>query len=210
MVPAQMSARIYEKQRIPPHMSRVVIGQARRVAFDPDVIVSEIGRQMLVDPEEIISHLRRAHVCDARHAMWLACSKLGRNPSEISRLFGFDHSTIMHGLARASSDPHLRLVAREAANLCGHGGLRRVLGSWLRRGMRFHMAQELQAVEAYAACSLLGWERRAGVTCAYGLMLVMSNPDIRGALEEALRRCDQAPTVGLIELQAAQHRRRAG
>ena len=61
---------------------------------------------------------------------------------------------------------------------------------------------ERRAVHAYTTCTLLGWERHTGSTCAYGLLLVLGRPRVRAALEEALERCDLASEVVRIDLHA--------
>lgn len=183
-----------------------------RGCMDPDSIVAEIAVRTGISVDAIRGHRRCTEHVQARHAAWLALSRAGMRPYRIALYAGFDHSTVVHALARAAARPQLAEMAEIVAEMAGQNGARRALHRWLERGLRSLTPYERAAVEAYAACSLLGWERRPGTICVYGLLLVMATPGVRAALDEALRRCDQAAAIGLIDLQADRHRRgrRAG
>lgn len=176
-----------------------------------DAIIAEVARRMGVPEERVRARDRSPHVAAARHAAFWALNRAGLNPAQIARLLGLNHSTVVHGLARAERHPEWRALVAPAVELSGAGGQRQAFHSWLERGLRGLPPVERRAVRAYALCTLLGWERHAGSTCAYGLLLVLSRPRLRAALEEALRRCDLEAEVGRIDLHAASMgRRRAG
>jgi hypothetical protein len=177
-----------------------------------DGMLGEIAFRTGIPADAIRGHQRTMELVDARHTYWLALSLAGMRTYHIALHVGFDHSTVLHGMRRAAARQQLAAMAQTVAELSGRNGARRALHRWLERGLRSLTPYERSAVEAYAVCSVLGWERRPGTTCVYGLLLVMATPGIRAALDEALRRCDQAAAIGLIDLQAELHRRgrRAG
>jgi Bacterial dnaA protein helix-turn-helix len=175
-----------------------------------DAIIAEVARRMGVPEERVRARDRTPQVAAARHAAFWALNRAGLNPAQIARLLGLNHSTVVHGLARAEQHPEWRALVAPAIELSGAGGQRQALRSWLEQGLRGMSLVERRAVYAYATCTLLGWERHAGNTCAYGLWLVLSRPRMRAALEEALRRCDLAPEIGRIDLHAERLGYRAG
>jgi hypothetical protein len=174
-----------------------------------DAIIAEVARRMGVPEERVRARDRSPHVADARHAAFWALNRAGLNPAQIARLLGLNHSTVVHGLARAESHPEWRELVAPAVELSGAGGQRQALRRWLEQGLRGTPVEERRAVYAYTTCTLLGWERHAGSTCAYGLMLILGRPRMRGALEEALRRCDLEAEIGRIDLHAVRLGRRA-
>lgn len=168
-----------------------------------DAIIAEVARRMGVPEERVRARDRSPQVAAARHAAFWALNRAGLNPAQIARLLGLNHSTVVHGLARAERHPEWRALVAPAVELSGAGGQRQALHRWLERGLRGMPAEERRAIYAYATCTILGWERYAGSTCAYGLMLVLARPRVRAALEEALCRCDLEAEVGRIDLHAA-------
>ena len=175
-----------------------------------DAIIAEVARRMNVPEERIRARDRSPQVAAARHAAFWALNRAGLNPAQIGRLLGLNHSTVVHGLARAERHPEWRELVAPAVELSGAGGQRAAVRSWLERGLRGMAPAERRAVYAYATCTLLGWERHPGNTCAYGLWLVYSRAKARSAVEEALRRCDLAPEIGRIDLHALRLGYRAG
>ena len=168
-----------------------------------DAIIAEVARRMGVPEERVRARDRSPQVANARHAAFWALNRAGLNPAQIARLLGLNHSTVVHGLARAEQHPEWRALVAPAVELSGAGGQRQALRSWLDRGLRGMPLDERRAIHAYATCTLLGWERHPGSSCAYGLLLVLGRPRVRLALVEALQRCDLATEVGRIDLQAA-------
>jgi hypothetical protein len=175
-----------------------------------DAIIAEVARRMGVPEERIRARDRSPQVAAARHATFWALNRAGMNPAQIARLMGLNHSSVVHGLARAEQHPEWRALVAPAVELSGAGGQRQAVRSWLDRGLRGMPAVERRAIHAYATCTLLGWERHPGSTCAYGLWLVLSRPRVRAAVEEALQRCDLGHEVGRIDLHAARLGYRAG
>ena len=175
-----------------------------------DAIIAEVARRMGVPEERVRARDRSPQVAAARHATFWALNRAGLNPAQIARLLGLNHSTVVHGLARAEAHPEWRALVAPAVELSGAGGQRAALASWLVRGLRTLSPTERQAVSAYVTCTLLGWERHQGNACAYGLWLVRSRPKVRAAVEEALLRCDLAQEIGRIELHGARLGYRAG
>src|SRR5713101_5988842 len=165
-----------------------------------DAIIAEVARRMGVPEERVRARDRSPQVAAARHATFWALNRAGMNPAQIARLMGLNHSSVVHGLARAERHPEWRALVAPAVELSGAGGQRQALRSWLDRGLRGLPPPERRAVNAYVTCTILGWERHAGNTCAYGLLLVLTRPRVRTAVEEALRRCDLAAEVGRIDL----------
>lgn len=174
-----------------------------------DAIIAEVARRMGVPEERVRARDRSPQVAAARHAAFWALNRAGLNPAQIARLLGLNHSTVVHGLARAERHPEWRALVAPAVELSGAGGQRQALRSWLDRGLRGMPLVERRAIHAYVTCTILGWERHGGSTCGYGLLLTISRTRVRAAVEEALRRCDLAPEVGRIELHAASMGRRA-
>jgi hypothetical protein len=167
-----------------------------------DAIIAEVARRMGVSEERIRARDRSPHVAAARHAAFWALNRAGLNPAQIARHLGLNHSTVVHGLARAEKHPEWRALVAPAVELSGAGGERQALKSWLERGMRNAPLTERRAIDHYVTCTILGWERHPGSSCAYGLWLVLRRPWYRGAVEEALRRCDLAYEIGRIDLHA--------
>lgn len=172
-----------------------------------DAIIAEVARRMGVPEERVRARDRSPQVAAARHAAFWALNRAGLNPAQIARLLGLNHSTVVHGLARAERHPEWRALVAPAVELSGAGGQRQALHSWLDRALTqraAHLGQaERRAIRAYVTCTLLGWERQPGSTCASGLLMVLSRPPVRTAVEEALTRCDLASEIGRIDLHAA-------
>ena len=168
----------------------------------PDVIIAEVAQRMGVPEARLRARDRTHEVAAARHATFRALNQAGLNPARIARLLGLNHSTVVHGLARAQQHPEWRALVAPSVELAGAGGQRQVVRSWLARGLRDQPTAIRAAVHAYVTCTLLGWERHPGPHCAYGLWLVVSCPRIGAAVAHALRRCDLANFLGLIPLQA--------
>ena len=61
----------------------------------------------------IITRRRRAEEIYARWLCWMVLRKWGYSSTEIARVFGMDHTTILHGLQRASAYPELVAYAEE-------------------------------------------------------------------------------------------------
>ncbi len=173
-----------------------------------DAIIAEVARRMGVPEERVRARDRSPQVAAARHAAFWALNRAGLNPAQIARLLGLNHSTVVHGLARAEQHPEWRALVAPAVELSGVGGQRQAVRSWLERGLTQKVPGlqpiERRAVYAYTTCTLLGWERHPGSICAYGLWLMLKRPRVRAAVEEALVRCDLAAEIGRIDLQATQ------
>ena len=167
-----------------------------------DAIIAEVARRMGVPEERVRARDRSPQVAAARHAAFWALNRAGLNPAQIARLLGLNHSTVVHGLARAEQHPEWRALVAPAVQLSGSGGQRQALFSWLDRGLRGMPLVERRAVYAYATCTLLGWERHPGSICAYGLWIVLRRPMVRAAVEQALRSCDLEQEIGRIDLHA--------
>jgi hypothetical protein len=168
-----------------------------------DAIIAEVARRMGVPEERVRARDRSPQVAAARHAAFWALNRAGLNPAQIARYLGLNHSTVVHGLARAEQHPEWRALVAPAVELSGSGGQRQALQSWLERGLRGAPLAEWLAVDHYVTCTILGWERHSGSSCAYGLWLVLRRPWYRTAVEETLRRCDLAQEIGRIDLHAA-------
>src|SRR5262249_27403029 len=145
---------------------------------------------------------RSPQVCAARHAAFWALNQAGLNPAQIARLLGMNHSTVVHGLARAQQHPEWRALVAPVVELASAGGQRQAVRSWLARGLREQPAVTEASVHAYVTCTLLGWERHPGPRCAHGLWLVVTVPRVWTAVAEALHRCELAEMLGLIPVQA--------
>ena len=173
-------------------------------AVDPVLmaIVSEIEKAWCVPAGSVLMRDRRPHLVDARHVAFWALGRAGLNPAQIARQFGLNHSTVVHGLKRVECRPEWHARAGAIADLAGAGGPA-TLRAWLRRGLPRASEEERRAVYAYAACTLLGWERRHAGTCSWGLLLVLGRPGMRRALEEALLRVNEARQIPRIDMQAA-------
>jgi hypothetical protein len=167
-----------------------------------DVIIAEVARRMGVPEERLRGRDRTHQVAAARHAAFWALNQAGLHPGRIARLLGLNHSSVVHGLARAQQHPEWRALVAPAVALAGAGGQRPALRSWLARGLRDQPSAVRGAVHAYVTCSLLGWERHPGPRSAYGLWLVANRPRVRAAVAEALERCELSAFLGLIPIQA--------
>lgn len=168
-----------------------------------ELLIAEVARRFGISAAQVRARDRSKQVAVGRHVTFWALTRVGLNVSQIARLLDLNHSTVVHGLARVERHPEWQALALPALELSGVGGQRQALRRWIARGVRDLPGAERRAVHAYATCTLLGWERHAGSTCAYGLMLVQRRPQLRAALEEALRRCELGAEVWRIELQVA-------
>jgi hypothetical protein len=167
-----------------------------------DVIITEVAQRMGVPEARLRARDRSPQVVAARHATFWALQQAGLRPVQIARLLGLNHSTVVHGLARAHQHPEWRALVAPAVALAGAGGQRPALRSWLARGLREQPDATRCAVLAYVTCTLLGWERHPGPCCAYGLWLVVTRPRLGAIVAEALYRCELAALLDLIPLQA--------
>ena len=168
-----------------------------------DVIIAEVAQRMGVPEERLRARDRSREVAAARHAAFWALNQAGLSPARIARLLGLNHSTVLHGLARAEQHPDWRTLVAPAIELAGAGGQRQAVRSWLARGLRDEPTAVRDAVYAYVTCALLGWERHPGPRCAYGLWLVICQPRVWEVVADALRRCELARFLGLISVQAS-------
>jgi hypothetical protein len=168
-----------------------------------DAIIAEVARRMGVPVERVRARDRAPRIAAARHTAFWALNRAGLNPAQIARHLGLNHSTVVHGLARAEAHPEWRALAAPAVELAGLGGQRPALRSWLERGLRGAPPLERRAINDYLMCTILGWERHPGSSCAYGLWLVLYRPWYRDAVEEAFRQCDLAQEIGRIDLHAS-------
>lgn len=175
-------------------------------ARNADAIITEVARRMGVPEERVRARDRAPQITAARHAAFWALNRAGLNPAQIARLLGLNHSTVIHGLTRAEAHPEWRELVAPVVELSGAGGQKAALNSWLNRGLD-HLSPDLKpeerlAVRSYATCTLLGWERRPGSVCAYGLWLLLKRPKIRATVEEALTRCELGHEIARIDLHA--------
>jgi DNA-binding CsgD family transcriptional regulator len=168
-----------------------------------DAIIAEVARRMGVPVERVRARDRSPHVTAARHAAFWALNRSGLSPAQIARHLDLNHSTVVHGLARAEQHPEWRALVAPAIELSGAGGQRQALKSWLDRGLRSAPFLERRAIYFYITCTILGWERHPGSACAYGLWLVLCRPWYRAAVEETLRGCDLEREIGRIDLHAS-------
>lgn len=63
---------------------------------------------------EVMGPRRPAHVCAARRACWCLLRCRGWSFPSIARLWGMDHTTIMHGVRKAASDAVMAELKRSA------------------------------------------------------------------------------------------------
>jgi hypothetical protein len=172
-------------------------------AATQEVIITAVAERMGVAAARVRARDRTPQVAAARHAACWALREAGLTPAQIARLFGLQHSTVVHGLTRAQQHPEWQTLVAPVVALAGAGGQQPAVRSWLRYGLRHQPAAISRAVQAYVTCTLLGWERHPGPCCAYGLWLVVRWPPVWAAVAETLQRCDLAPCLGLILVQAA-------
>ena len=60
-----------------------------------------VGTMLCVPRMEICGRVRTARICDARHSVWFLLTRLGGvSQSEIARMYGRDHTTVMSGVRR--------------------------------------------------------------------------------------------------------------
>lgn len=166
-------------------------------------LIAEVERRFMVPCGSVRGRSRSPEPVAARHAAFWALERAGLKKTEIAQLFGLNHSTVLHGLARAELRPDWQLLVAPAVELSGAGGVKPALHRWLERGLARQAAADRAAVEAYVTCTVLGWERHPGTVCGYGLLLVARHPRIHAAVETALQRCYLARHIPRIELQAA-------
>lgn len=74
-------------------------------------IIKECAYLFCLDVEELVGRSHMRHICKARFALYKALHLRGGSYSAIGRAIGGrDHTTIMHGIARADymmeKDPH--------------------------------------------------------------------------------------------------------
>jgi chromosomal replication initiation ATPase DnaA len=63
-------------------------------------IAADVAKACQVDREDLLSRSRRAHLTYPRFMLMKIERALGWNLPAIAVMFGYDHSTIMHGLQR--------------------------------------------------------------------------------------------------------------
>src|SRR5689334_6646695 len=85
-------------------------------------IVADVARRMEVPAERLWGRDKRPQYAAARHAAWWALSRTGLNPAEIARMFGLNHSSVVHGLARAEQHPEWQALVAPVVALAGGGG----------------------------------------------------------------------------------------
>lgn len=166
-------------------------------------LIDEVERRFEVPEGAARDRSRKPEWVAPRHAAFWALSRAGLNRVEIARLFARNHSTVVHGLARAELRPDWQLLVAPAVELAGADGVKPALHRWLERGLARQDAADRTAVEAYITCTVLGWERHPGTVCGYGLLLVARQARIHAAVDMALQRCGLARHIPRIELQAA-------
>ncbi len=167
-----------------------------------DAIIAEVAHRMGVSEERLRARDRTPHVAAARHAAFWALNRAGLNPAQIARYLGLNHSTVVHGLARAEQHPEWRALVAPAIQQVSAGGERQATKARLIHELRAAPLLERRAISDYVTCTILGWERHAGSSCAYGLWLLLHRPWYRAAVENALRHSDLEHEIGRIDLHA--------
>jgi len=107
-----------------------------------DVIIAEVAQRMGVSEEGLRARGRSSQVVAARHAAFWALNHTGLSPARIARLLGLNHSTVLHGLARAEQHP-ARHSSLDYARRIGSGNEGRGTG-----GRGSEAARELRVVES--------------------------------------------------------------
>jgi len=112
----------------------------------------------------------------------LGLNRAGLNPAQIARYLGLNHSTVVHGLARAEQHPEWRaLVAPAIQQVSAGGEARSSEGLAHARASRGAAAgtpldQRLRHLHHF------GLGAPFGSSCAYGLWLVLRRPWYRTAV----------------------------
>lgn len=172
--------------------------------MDTTMVVAEVATRFGVPVGAIYALNRTWEVAQARHAAAWALAQIGLSNSAIGRALGRDHSTVLNSLRRAAEHAEWQERARPATFYFGTAGAGLALASWLDRLLPGDTSpDEHRAVYAYAACTLLGWERYLSPLCSHGLLLVATKPAVRSALEEALRRIEADVHIQRIEAHTA-------
>ena len=181
-----------------------------RAPIDPDridAVLAEVARRWDVTEEELRGRTRLRHIIPARHSGWWALSRLGLNTAEIGRHVGFDHSTIVHGLAHAERHPEWQKLVASAVELAGVGGQRVAVRRWLESTLPGSLPPAQRAAVQRYVLGMLGLERHRASDCAAGMLLVLHRPAIRRAVVQSLTACDLGAHVARIDLHAQQLRR---
>jgi hypothetical protein len=178
-----------------------IVGPHRALPSGHIVLIEEVALRFRCTGDQVRAHDRRPRVIAARHAAFWALHQAGLSSRQIADYFDLHHSSVLHGLARAERRPDWQALAAPTM-VYVVGEPRQALPAWLARGLRGAPPAYRHAVRAYALCTLTGWERHSGATCAAGLLYVLAHPAARAALEEALQRCDLAPLITCVDLHA--------
>lgn len=76
--------------------------------LDPMDIIREVARGFGISHDDIIGPVRSPRVCDARAcAMAVVRKATAKSFPAIGVIFGRDHTTVMHAVAKVSNDPEL-------------------------------------------------------------------------------------------------------
>jgi hypothetical protein len=128
---------------------------------------------------------RARPVADARQAAFWALAQSGLRPATIARLFNLNHSTMVHGLARAKRQPQWLATVLPAVALASQADPAEALRVRLERALP---PAARGPILAYLWCTLLGWARAPAPCCAQGLWLLGHHAAYRRVVEEGLRR----------------------
>ena len=74
--------------------------RAAQWSFDAARAMTEITKTYGVKRADIIGRSRRAHIVKARYALFSIMRRLGMSYPQIGGLCGFDHTTVIYGVAR--------------------------------------------------------------------------------------------------------------
>lgn len=83
----------------------------------PQDVIGAVAEKMHVEEEQMMGRSRAGAVTQARQiAMYLLCQVHGASTTEVGRIFGRDHSTVIHAIGRirerAAADPAIQGVIR--------------------------------------------------------------------------------------------------
>jgi len=141
-------------------------------------------------------------VAAARHAAFWALNRAGLNPAQIARYLGLNHSTVVHGLARAEQHPEWRALVAPAIQQVRAGGEREAAKAWLTRELRAHRCWN--AARSATTSPAPFWAGAPfGQLLRLWLWLVLRRPWYRTSVEAALRHSGLEHEIGRIDLHAS-------
>jgi Bacterial dnaA protein helix-turn-helix len=137
---------------------------------------------------DMMSQSRRADLVEVRRILWLCLAMQGYGPAAIARYCGRDHSTIVHGLARARLDS----VTRRRAAVLAAGEL----GASMPAPLRFLPAQDAAILLEYLR-GMLG-EVPLSIRAVIALRILSHSAEARAAVRTVLQlrgHADEYPRI---------------